>query len=100
MPNTDQLQQLTGDGFLYLATPFFCSLIYVFGRSIQQLNVQHSKYLLVPPTSLAMAFVEVALVYRMAHCESYWIAVPIAAGSAIGCCVAMLIHSKIRGKSC
>jgi len=95
---TDELKTLADDGFLYLATPFFCSLLLVSVKAFQQLNVQHSRYILVPPTSIVYAFAEVLLVYRMATAQSIWIAVPIAAGSAIGCVVAMLLHSRLRKK--
>jgi len=78
---------------------FFYSLFYVGLKSFQQLNVQHGKYLLIAPTSLAMALLEVGVVLQIVHQKSWVTAIPLGCGAACGCMLAMLIHGKIINES-
>jgi len=78
---------------------FFYSLAYVGLKSFQQLNVQHGKYLLIAPTSFAMALIEVGVVLQIVHQKTWVTAIPLGCGAACGCMLAMFIHGKLLNES-
>ena len=69
--------------------------LYVACRSFQQLNVIHSKYWRVLPTSLAMGVGDVALIYLMVRADTLWIGVWNGVGGAIGCLAAIYLHKRM-----
>lgn len=83
---------------LYLSA-FAASFIFIFLKAFQQLNVVHSNWWWVVPTSMAMAFVEVYVVASIA--TTGWgleIVLAIGLGSGLGAIASMFIHKKlVRG---
>ena len=78
---------------------FFTSLVNVFMRSVQQLNVQHDRKWWVPPVSLGMAICEVSLVVKYSYAGFQWHVVFVtAAGAASGCLAGMHLHKQLRKK--
>ena len=82
-----------------LTSIFFYSMFYVGLKSFQQLNVQHGKYLLIAPTSLAMALLEVGVVLQIVHQKTWVTAIPLGCGAACGCMLAIFIHGKLLNES-
>jgi hypothetical protein len=74
---------------------FGASVAFIFLKAFQQLNVVHSKYWLVLPTSMGMALFEVTVVYNIAH-HGLWVFVPCGLGGGLGCLGSMYIHKKMR----
>lgn len=75
---------------------FIASLIMVFARAFQQLNVQHHKMLWVPPASYAMAITEYVIIIRgyidLGLSAVLWSGT----GAWIGCLLAMAAHRQLR----
>lgn len=80
---------------LYL-TLFFTSLTFIALRAFQQLNVQHDRYLWVPPTTACMAVVEVLTVTSIIKSGSLYAAIPMALGGVLGCWFSMWLHRRMR----
>ena len=76
---------------------FGVSVFYIWLKAFQQLNVQHDKYLWVPPISLLMALCEVSIVSLIVS-NSFWLFIPIGVGGGVGCIAAMLAHKNFRQK--
>ena len=79
-------------------TLFFTSLTFIALRAFQQLNVQHDRYLWVPPTTACMAVVEVLTITNVVRSGSLWAAVPMAIGGVLGCWLSMWLHRRMRSK--
>lgn len=75
---------------------FFTSLAFIALRAFQQLNVQHDRYLWVPPTTAMMALCEVASITTIIKTPSLVMAVPMAFGGVIGCWFSMWLHKRMR----
>ena len=75
---------------------FFTYFMLVFLRAFQQLNVMKSKYLLILPFSMGMAFCDVNLVRIIVQSSTIWICIPIGIGGSTGCVLAMFIHGRIK----
>lgn len=76
---------------------FVTSLIFIGLRSFQQLNVQYNRYWWVPPTTSAMAVVEITQLLTVVRQGSLWAAIPVASGGILGCWLSMYYHAKLRG---
>lgn len=85
--------------FLVLLAAFFASFIFIALKAFQQLNVVHNNYLLILPTSFAMAISEVYIIFQIAENGFGWIIVPIGLGGGIGCMLSMYLHGRMRGSS-
>ena len=83
---------------MYL-TLFLTSLTFIALRAFQQLNVQHDRYLWVPPTTALMAVVEVLAITTIAKDGTLLAAVPMAAGGVIGCWFSMWLHKRMRNRT-
>lgn len=75
---------------------FFTSMLFIALRAFQQLNVQHDRYLWVPPCTAMMAIVEVLSITTIVKSGSLWAAVPMAAGGVLGCWFSMWFHKYMR----
>lgn len=75
---------------------FLTSFAFVALRAFQQLNVQHDRYLWVPPTTALMAVCEVATITAVVRSNSMWAAVPMAIGGILGCWLSMRLHRRLR----
>ena len=83
---------------IYL-TLFLTSLCLVAIRAFQQLNVFHSRYLLIIPTSYCFAVAEVLLISKVVNYESLWLTVlAIGTGSFLGCFLSLFINGKLKVK--
>ena len=81
---------------LYLLA-FLASLLYVGRRSVQQLNVQHKLYYLIPPFSLIMATLDIYVVSTIVKhdmSEMWLLVLALGGGGAIGSCAATYLHDK------
>lgn len=88
---------MTNPPLLYL-TMFFASLCYVGTRSIQQLNVSHKLYTLIPVFSMIMAFLDVfviSMIVKHNSGELWIVAMCLGAGGAVGSCLATYYHDKL-----
>lgn len=81
---------------LTFALAFLSSYVFVFLKASQQLHVVHGQYLLVVPTSLAMAACEVYVVFSAATQGWGWIVLPIGIGSGLGAVSAMWLNTRSR----
>ena len=75
------------------------SFAYIALKAFQQLNVQHDRYLSVPPATMGMAFCEVLAVVKVSQHATFWAAVPIGLGGILGCWFAMWFHKFMRGRN-
>ena len=80
-------------------TLFFTSLTFIALRAFQQLNVQHDRYLWVPPTTACMAVVEVLTITTVVKSGTMYAAVPMALGGVLGCWFSMWLHRRMRDKA-
>jgi hypothetical protein len=80
------------------AIAFLASFVFIFLKAFQQLNVVHRQYLLVVPTSMAMATCEVAVIALVAKQGWGWIVVFTGLGGGLGCVGAMFLHSFTQTK--
>ena len=76
---------------------FISTLLFVFLKATQQLNVVGGHYKMVVPVSYLMAVCEVTIVLGVVHVASLWAAIPMGTGGAIGSCSAMYLHRKYFG---
>lgn len=74
-----------------------CSFVFVATKAFQQLNVQHNKYLWIPPCSLLMATAEVANIIVIVKDQNYFLILPMATGAVLGCWLSMYLHKWLRG---
>jgi uncharacterized membrane protein YfcA len=65
-------------------------------RAFQQLNVQHDRYLWVPPVTALMALSEVLTVTSIIKVSSLWAALPLTLGGVLGCWFSMWLHKRMR----
>ena len=80
-----------------IALAFLASLLFVGLKAFQQLNVVHSQYLAVMPTSMAMAACEVFVVANVARAGWHWpLVIAVGTGAGLGCCASMWIHKRTR----
>jgi uncharacterized membrane protein YfhO len=77
---------------------FITSLIFIGLRAFQQLNVQHDRYLWVPPTTACMAVVEITQLLTVVKQGTLLAAIPVAIGGVLGCWLSMYYHAKLRSK--
>lgn len=75
-------------------TIFLASLVYVFLKASQQINVVKGHYWRVPFISFCMAACEVLSITLIVS-TSYWAILPLGLGGSIGCWLAMRVN-KIR----
>ena len=75
---------------------FLTSLAFIALRAFQQLNVQHDRYLWVPPTTMLMAITEVLTITTVAEHGTLRAAIPMALGGILGCWFSMWLHRRIR----
>lgn len=80
---------------MYL-TLFITSMTFIALRAFQQLNVQHDRYLWVPPVTMMMAVVEVLTITNVVKSGSLWAAAPMALGGVLGCWFSMWLHKRMR----
>lgn len=79
------------------AAAFLASTLYVGLKATQQLNVVHDQFMLVIPTSVAMAACEVYVVAAIA--KAGWdigMILSVGLGAGIGCTISMWAHRKWR----
>lgn len=75
---------------------FVASFAFIFLRAWQQLNVVHSKYVLVLPTSFLMAACEVYVIANVALFGWGWLVFWVGLGGGLGSMLSMWLHSKLR----
>ena len=83
---------------MYIAL-FFSSLVFIAMRAFQQLNVQHHRYMWVPPVTALMAVCEVLTVTTIIAADSLYAAIPLTFGGVFGCWLSMWMHKKMRERS-
>ena len=71
---------------------FGASFAFIFLKAFQQLNVVHRQYLLVMPTSIAMAACEVAVIALVVREGWGWLVLFTGVGAGFGCIAAMMLH--------
>lgn len=76
---------------------FLTSLAFIALRALQQLNVQHDRYMWVPPVTVLMAVCEVLSITTLVKHGELTAAIPLAAGGILGCWFAMWFHKRMRG---
>lgn len=81
---------------LTYALVFVASFAFIFLKAFQQLNVVHAQYLLVIPTSIAMACCEVLVIAQVARQGWGPIVLFTGLGAGLGCTAAMFAHSFTR----
>ena len=80
---------------MYVAL-FFSSLVSVAMRAFQQLNVQHGRYMWVPPVTVLMSVCEVLTVTAIIKASSLYAAIPLTFGGVLGCWFSMWMHKRMR----
>lgn len=78
---------------------FLSSLVFIAMRAFQQLNVQHDRYLWVPPVTVAMAVCEVLTVTAIIKTSTLYAAIPLTFGGVFGCWFSMWLHKQMRERS-
>lgn len=75
-------------------TIFVASYIFIALKAFQQRHVIHNDWWWVPPTSMAMAFVEYYVIFKVAQ-QGYTLTLVIAggAGAGLGALTAMFLHN-------
>ena len=79
-------------------TLFFTSLTFIALRAFQQLNVQHDRYLWIPPTTACMSIMEVLTITTVVKSGTLYAAAPMALGGVLGCWFSMWLHRYMRAK--
>ena len=72
----------------------FASMIYVFLKALQQLNVVGGHYRWIWPISFGMALCEVTIIVRVATMKTLIAALPIGLGAGAGAMLAMWLHKR------
>ena len=75
---------------------FFSSLVFIAMRAFQQLNVQHDRYMWVPPVTVLKAVCEVLTVTAIIKASSLYAAIPLTFGGVLGCWFSMWMHRRMR----
>ena len=78
---------------------FASSLVFIAMRTFQQLNVQHGRYMWVPPVTALMAVCEVLTVTAIIKASSLYAAIPLTFGGVLGCWFSMWMHKRMRERS-
>ena len=78
---------------------FFSSLVVIAMRAFQQLNVQHHRYMWVPPVTAMMTVCEVLTVTGIIKASSLYAAIPLTFGGVLGCWLSMWLHKRMRERS-
>lgn len=73
---------------------FFATLVFVFLKATQQLQVVSGMYRRVIPVSFGMALCEVLIILYVVKVATLWAALPMGVAGAIGSCSAMWLHRK------
>lgn len=73
---------------------FLSTLVFVFFKATQQIQVVSGMYARVIPVSFCMALCEVLIVLNVVHVASLWAALPMGLGGALGSCAAMYLHDR------
>ena len=79
---------------------FISSMCFIALRAFQQLNVQHDRYLWVPPVTAMMAVCEVLSIAAVVKVASLTAAIPMALGGVLGCWFSMWLHKCMRQGKC
>lgn len=74
---------------------FFVSLVYIFIKAFQQLNVVHDAYKWVVPCSLMMAASEVFVISMVATNKEWWLFLPMGLGAGCGAMISMFLHKRL-----
>ena len=85
---------MTNPPALYLSV-FLASWVYVFARSMQQINVHKKLYAIIPIFSLLMGFLDVfimSMIVKNATGELWIIATCLGLGGGVGSCMAVYLH--------
>lgn len=80
---------------------FLISAGYVAAKSIQQQNVTHKLYWLIPPFSILMALFEIYVVHTISKNgvdDLMWLALSLGSGGGFGSCAAVYLHDKLMNK--
>lgn len=78
---------------------FITAFVNIAMRAFQQLNVQHGRYMWVPPATATMAVCEVLTITAVVKADSLWAVVPLTLGGIFGCWLSMWTHKKLRERS-
>jgi len=84
---------------LYLSV-FCCTGLYAGVRSFQQINVQHSRYALIVPTSIVMGALDVFLIVKAATngAAHPMLFLAYGIGGGIGSCIAVFLNHRFFAK--
>lgn len=77
---------------------FLISAGYVAAKSVQQQNVSHKLYWLIPPFSVIMALFEIFVVHTISKNgteDLVALALSLGLGGGFGSCVAVYLHDKL-----
>lgn len=78
---------------------FGASYLFIALKALQQRQVVHDEYMMILPTSMAMAACEVFVVANIADLGwSIALVLAVGSGSGLGCLSAMVLHRRIRLK--
>lgn len=75
---------------------FVASLVFIAMRAFQQLNVQHHRYMWVPPVTAMMAVCEVLTITGIVKADSLYAVIPLTFGGVLGCWFSMWFHKYMR----
>lgn len=89
------IEELAMLEYMYL---FGASLVFIAMRAFQQLNVQHHRYMWVPPVTVMMALCEVLTITGIIKANSLWSVIPLAGGGILGCWFSMWFHQYMRNR--
>lgn len=84
---------------LYILS-FLVSACYVAAKSVQQQNVTHKLYWLIPPFSIIMSLLEIFVVHTISKNgleDMFVLALSLGLGGGFGSCAAVYLHDKLLG---
>lgn len=70
------------------------TLVYIFAKAFQQINVQGDHYWWVPPVSYMMGLCEVTVMLWIVRENTIWAFVPMGTGGWMGSWLAMYLHKR------
>ena len=73
----------------------FATLLYVFLRAFQQINVIHRHYWRILPTSLGMGIGDVILILLIVKADTLWIVISNGLAGAGGCYLAIYLTRRL-----
>ena len=73
---------------------FLSTLVFVFFKATQQIQVVSGMYARVIPVSFCMAICEVMIVLNVVQVASLWAAIPMGMGGALGSLTAMYLNRR------